>query len=59
MADLLKPDERDMRGISACWHNAPNGWHAYGAGPCFDTYEQAVDYRNSLDAEGVTWRRQP
>lgn len=50
-------DERDMRGISRCGINL--GWHVYKAGPCFDTYEQAIRYRESLDAEGVTWRQQP
>ena len=48
--------ERDMRGITRCWQH--NGWHVYMAGPCFDTYEQAIAYRNSLDAEGITWRPQ-
>lgn len=47
----------DMRGISRCWQN--DGWHVYKAGPCFDKYEQAIAYRASLDAEGVTWRMQP
>lgn len=48
--------DRDMRGISVCHHNF--GWHVYMAGPCFDTYEEAIAYRVSLDAEGVTWRPQ-
>ena len=45
------------RGLSRCWQN--NGWHVYGAGPCFDTEEEAVRYRDSLDREGKTWRPQP
>ncbi len=49
--------ERDMRGLTRCWQH--NGWHVYKAGPCFDRYEQAIAYRDSLDAEGVTWRPQP
>lgn len=47
-------EDKDMRGITNCWRY--NGWHVYGAGPCFDTYEAAVNYRASLDADGVTWR---
>ena len=42
-------------GISSCWQG---GWHVYMAGPCFDRMEQAVGYKASLDAEGVTWRSQ-
>lgn len=30
--------------VSRCWQN--NGYHALGAGPCFDTAEQAVYYRD-------------
>lgn len=45
------------RGITKCWQN--QGWHVYGAGPCFDTLEQAVGYRDGLDRAGVTWRPQP
>jgi hypothetical protein len=30
--------------ISMCWQN--RGYHAMGAGPCFDTVEQAVAYRD-------------
>jgi hypothetical protein len=44
-------------GISRCWQNL--GYHVYMAGQCFDTLEQAVAYKASLDAEGVTWRSQP
>ncbi len=47
---------RDMRGISKCWQGW--GFHVYKAGPCFDTYEQAIEYRDSLDREGVAWRSQ-
>lgn len=46
-----------MRGLSSCRHNY-GCWHVYGAGPCFDTKEQARAYRDSLDREGVTWRSQ-
>ena len=35
-----------------------NGWHAYMAGPCFSTHEQATSYRNMLDARGMTWKSQ-
>lgn len=49
--------ERDMRDITRC--SRYEGWHVYGAGPCFDTYEQAIHYRDSLDEEGVTWRYRP
>jgi hypothetical protein len=49
--------DRDMRGVSTCWQS--HGWHAYSAGPCFDTYEQVIEYRDSLDREGITWRKQP
>lgn len=34
------------------------GWHAYAAGPCFDKHEQAVAYRDRLDAHGITWKSQ-
>lgn len=54
--DIDAPNGPDMRAITRCAQNA--GFHVYGAGPCFDTYEQAVHYRESLDAEGVTWRPQ-
>lgn len=40
----------DMRAISVCRHG---GWHSYMAGPCFDTYKQAVEYR---DYEDRHWR---
>ena len=49
--------ERDMRGISTCWQYGPNGWHAYGAGPCFDTYEQAIAYRDFTDKHGYAEAR--
>lgn len=45
------------RGITRCWQNL--GYHVYAAGPCFDTHEQAIRYRDGLDAEGITWRPQP
>lgn len=48
--------ERDMRSLSKCWQN--DGWHVYGAGPCFEKYEQAIAYRDGLDREGITWRPQ-
>lgn len=51
-----KEDAKDMKGISRCSRYL--GWHAYKAGPCFDSYEEVLAYRNSLDAEGVTWRQQ-
>ena len=43
-------------GISRC---GQLGYHVYMAGPCFDTLEQAVAYKASLDKEGVTWRFRP
>ena len=52
----MREDERDRRGISVCSRYL--GWHVYSAGPCFDTYEQAVKYRDYLDAKGVTWESQ-
>lgn len=52
----MDTEERDMRDISTCWQNF--GWHAYGAGPCFDTYEQAIAYRDKLDEHGITWKSQ-
>jgi hypothetical protein len=42
--------ERDMRNISRCWQYS--GWHAHGAGPCFDTYEEAIAYRDYYDKYG-------
>lgn len=50
-------DEERWRGITRCWQN--QGYHVYMAGPCFDTLEQAIRYRESLDSEGVSWRPQP
>lgn len=50
------PQADDARGLSTCWRNL--GWHVYKAGPCFDTKDQAIAYRDSLDAEGVVWRSQ-
>lgn len=53
--DSLVPD-RDTepnRGLSRCWQN--QGWHVYMAGPCFDTKDEAVRYRDYLDAKGITW----
>ena len=44
MTDLK---ERD---ISRCSRNF--GFHAYMAGPCFDTIEEAIAYRDRLDADG-------
>lgn len=35
-----------------------NGWHAYMAGPCFGTEQHAIDYRDMLDARGITWKSQ-
>lgn len=56
---LAKADAQEkaeqMRGISRCWQG---GWHAYMAGPCFETREQAIAYRDELDREGVTWKSQ-
>lgn len=43
-------------GISRC---GQLGYHVYMAGPCFQTLELAIAYKNSLDAEGVKWRPQP
>lgn len=47
---------RDMRGIDRCSRYL--GWHVYGAGPCFDRYEQALRYREELDREGIKWKPQ-
>lgn len=44
---------RDTRDLSTCWQK--NGWHVHMAGPCFDTYEQALAYRDALHARGLTW----
>lgn len=52
-----EPRRELPKGITRCWQNF--GFHVYGAGPCCDTLEQAERYKASLDAEGVTWRRQP
>ena len=49
--EVAPPDE-NQRGLTTCWQNL--GWHVYSAGPCFETKGQAIAYRNSLDAEGVT-----
>jgi hypothetical protein len=49
--------ERRWRGITRCWQN--NGYHVYMAGPCFDTLDEAVGYRDRLDAKGVMWLPQP
>jgi RNase P/RNase MRP subunit POP5 len=49
--------ERRERGITRCWQN--HGYHVYMAGPCFDTFEEAVAYRDRLDAKGVRWLPQP
>lgn len=48
---LATPDLPE--GISRC---GQLGYHAYMAGPCFDTLEQAVEYKASLDRDGVKWR---
>jgi hypothetical protein len=42
------------RGISRCWQN--RGYHVYGAGPCFDTMDQAVAYRDWYDREEAAGR---
>lgn len=50
------PAKPDMLHITRCWQN--NGWHAYASGPCFDTYEQAIKYRDAIDRDGwVVTRR--
>ena len=41
------------RGISRCQVEG-RGFRAYGVGPCFDTFEQAVAYRDVLDHKGAT-----
>lgn len=46
----------DVRGITTCWQYM--GFHVYGAGPCFDTKEQATLYRNTLDYNQKTWHPQ-
>ena len=48
-------DAERWRGVTRCGHG---GYHAYAAGPCFRTHEQAIAYRDSLDREGVKWRPQ-
>ena len=53
--DQQRPQD-DRRGLSQCGVNL--GWHAYTAGPCFDTREQARVYRDGLDRDGITWRPQ-
>ena len=35
--------------ISKCWQN--NGYHAHGAGPCFDTLEAALLYRDEYQKD--------
>lgn len=34
------------------------GYHAYMAGPCFDTLNAAVTYRDRLNHFDVTWKSQ-
>src|SRR3990172_6644462 len=55
-----RTDERQIeRGVTMCHTNYPNGYHGYGAGPCFDTVEQARAYIAAIDQdrdEGTTWR---
>jgi len=41
--------------ITSCWQF---GFHAYAAGPCFDSKADAVAYRDKLDAHGITWHSQ-
>lgn len=53
-AERAQREQERWRGISRCWQN--QGFHVYGAGPCFDTHEQAIRYRDGLDRDGVTWR---
>ena len=52
-----RTDERQVeRGVTRCWQG---GFHGYGAGPCFDTIEQARKYVEAWDTdqrEGTTWR---
>ena len=43
----------ESRGLTRCWQY--QGWHVYAAGPCFDTRDEAVAYRDALDARGLTW----
>jgi hypothetical protein len=45
----------DTDNISIC---RDMGFHVYMAGPCFDTREQAIAYRDELDKEGITWKSQ-
>lgn len=40
--------EYDTRGLSRCHHAF--GWHVYMAGPCFEKREDAIVYRDRLDA---------
>lgn len=45
--------EDDFRGITKCRQS--EGWHVYAAGPCFESMEEAVEYRNRLDFAGVAY----
>ncbi len=42
--------------ITRCWQY--NGYHVYQAGPCFDTLEQATNYKEWLDERDLTWHSQ-
>lgn len=41
-----------MRRISRCWQG---GWHANAAGPCFDTPERAMAFRDREDDRLRLW----
>ena len=55
---MTAPEALDTVNLSRCWQN--NGWHAHGAGPCFDTREQAIRYRDAYDVAYTAlmkWRK--
>lgn len=49
------------RGITTCWQN--NGYHVYGAGPCLDRIDYAINYREDYDYNmsigNIRWRDWP
>lgn len=45
------------RAITRCSRNF--GFHAYYAGPCFDKIEEAIAYRDKLDADEKRWPQYP
>jgi hypothetical protein len=54
--ESLDQDAKERwRGITTCWQSG--SYHVYGVGPCLDTLEEAIEYRNELDKKGL--RRMP